>query len=135
MNSIEWKGATPEQYNLWNKVLPLLVGVQTITPLCFTGWIAGSEFLTYDVKKLYIGLDVNFSINTAPTSGPAYINLYDPANAVNLWLLNQSGFWDATAAAVKYVPNNIPVKNIWFSRFTATLYNYINFNGYKITIP
>ena len=54
MNTLGLNNASPEQQILISKILPLLVGVKTVTPLYYKGVIAGSEFVTYSAKKLYI---------------------------------------------------------------------------------
>jgi hypothetical protein len=132
MNSIEWQGATPEQYNLWDKVIPLLVGVQTITPLFFIGAVAASEFLTYDVKKLYIALELSSGQYTL-AAAVNIIALFNEANVQSYTTCNLVPAWDTTAALMKYANNEILLKNVYFSRLTCG--QYIRFNGYRITIP
>jgi hypothetical protein len=132
MNSIDWKNATPEQINLWKKVTSLLVGVQTITPLYYQGVSAGSEFLTYDVKKLYLALDVSshqYTLNIATN----ILVLYNEANAISLQGTNLTPVWDTTAALMKSGNNDVLERNVYFSRLTCA--TYLRFNGYKITIP
>jgi hypothetical protein len=138
MRTASWKNATPEQLNLWRYVSSLLVGVQTITPLYYHGVIAGSEFLTYDVKKLYLALELCFSYGSGVAfTASGLITFYNEANAISGYLQNDAPVWDTTAAAIKYTINAAKENNCYFSRITAvaTTYAYIKFNGYKITIP
>jgi hypothetical protein len=131
MNSVEWQGATPEQINLWDKVVSLLVGVQTITPIYYAGSSVASEFVTYDAKKLYLALE--FKTGQYTLSSPLTWQTYDEANAISMSYVNTNMAWDTTGAVMKYVTNFTCVKNIYFSRIVAL--QYIVFNGYKITIP
>lgn len=135
MNTESWKYATPEQHNLYRYVQTLLVGVQTITPLYYVGTMAASEFVIYNAKKVYLLLDGYFSYGGAPITGNPYVILYNMAN-VNMTLLSIStAYWDTTAAAARWSPNTIQLKNSWFSCVASSNYTYMKFNGYKITIP
>ncbi len=120
---------------LWFQVLPLLVGVQTVTPVFFQGVIAGSEFLTYSAKKLYICLSLLIGTDFTLRATGAAIRLYNEANAVSMALSNQS--WSYTGAAAQVMHNHFSVENVYFSRIdqSATYYPYLTFIGYKVTIP
>lgn len=134
MNTESWKYATPAQHNLWRYAKGLLVGVQTITPLFYIGIIAGSEFLTYDAKKIYVCLDSSFSYPTT-IAADGFISLYDQTNTLAHYLSNVNNFWDVTGAVRKACMNTIKGDVLVFSRLAAGTYTYMHFNGYKITIP
>jgi hypothetical protein len=135
MNTESWKYATPQQHNLYRYVKSLLVGVQTITPLFYEGTIAGSEFITYDAKKVYLCLEGWFSYGGVPENPNPYMILNNMLNATMCLISKTTAYWDVTAAAPKWSPVIMEVKNIWFSCVISSGYSYMQFNGYKITIP
>jgi len=98
------------------------------------GAIAGSEFLTYDVGKLYIALNLKANCSATVTVGPDYIVLYNQLNAFSYYAANNAAFWDATAANAKSYPNDLNLINVWFSRITNTGCDFMIFNGYRLNV-
>jgi hypothetical protein len=108
--------------------------VGTYTPLVYQGAIAGSEFLTYDAKKLYICCSVGFMDNATPSGAKIQTSFYDAANAVVLVSFTAIAFYNTTAAAINYQGQLTELTNLYFSRVVASSL-YIKFIGYKITLP
>jgi hypothetical protein len=133
MNTINWKNATPEQKNLWDYARTLIAWT-TITPIFYTGTNIASEFLTYNAGKLYIALELEIASQTIHATLPL-VQMYDMANANHFNLSNNQLAWDTTAAAFKYFPNYVAIKNFYFSKlvFSATLI-YMKFNGYRLNV-
>lgn len=104
----------------------------TITPLFYQGVIAGSEFLTYNVNKLYLCLGLQTSCLTGALASNAYIYIYNEANALSFHTQNGGAAWDATAAAFKYYSNDAQIRNLYFSRILGAGQVYMKFSGYRI---
>jgi len=109
--------------------------IRNATPLVYFGAIAGSEFLTYVVTKMYIAFEfsVGYTVVTLVSNG-GIITFYNTANAVQGVLNNNIGAWDTTAAGFKYMANSAFLKNFYFSRLTAAQYNYMQFIGFRVTL-
>lgn len=111
-----------------------ILNIGTITPISFTGVAAGTEFLTYAITKMYLGLQVECSytsLNLAAANGR--MDFFDNANAQIFTGGNCSSVWDVVAAAAKYSILPYVCTNIVFSRFSLTTYTQIKFIGYRIT--
>jgi len=135
MNSEDWRNATPEQSNLW-RIASALIAWNTVTPICYEGAIAGSEFLTYNAAKLYIALELEFISNLNPGSIPAnapLVTFYDIANAVNHYSKCVDYFYDSAGATAYMFINNLKLTNMYFSRFVVAGYINVKFNGYRLT--
>lgn len=107
--------------------------ITNVEPLYYQGVIAGTEFLVYAPTKLYICYSLKCGDIGAGNVNPMRIVLYDENNnpVLNLnnsvFLLN-GGFYN-------YQPLFITMNNTYFSRLTAvTLYDTMNFIGYRITL-
>lgn len=133
MNTQDWKLATPQQRNLY-RYASGLIAFNSVTPVFYSGLIAGSEFLVYNAGKVYICLDVMFATNASTNPAAYIINTYDMANAVNGALMNNRVYWDTVTPAPKFGGINMNVKNFWFSRIVANNFNYIIFNGYRLNV-
>ena len=127
-----WKNATPEQINLW-KYAKGLIAYNTITPIYYSGLIAGSEFLTYAATKLYVCLSLHVSFCAVSVNVPNIL-IYNEANVAIENMAKFVAFWDATAAAVKYTGTSGYKNNFYFGRIVPTTYVNMSFNGYKLTI-
>lgn len=108
-----------------------------IEPVFFSGVIAGHEILTYAATKLYICLKASFfTVNATSGASPMTINYQDEAN-VRIGILSMAfPYWDATAAALRYVNlAQIENENFYFSRFElvsgVTSFRMI---GYRVTL-
>lgn len=134
MNIEFLKNATPEQVNLWDYAKGLIAWT-TITKLVYSGPITGSEFLTYNVGKLYIALDFVITMNSPNAIGLAAVPLmYVPGPVQSDAVFNVCCAWDVTAAVMKYIYNPVVKKNIYFSYFTDTTYKQLFFNGYRLNV-
>jgi hypothetical protein len=126
---------TPEQRILWNYA-SALIAYTTITPLVYTGAVAGSEFLTYNAGKLYIALELHcqYSGCSAAAAAGCQCDLYNMANALMFCSANGVQAWDTTAAVFKYITNNSVIKNVWFARVVVSIYNVMKFIGYRLNV-
>jgi hypothetical protein len=123
-----------EQIILWNHVQNLIPYTR-ITPLFYSGAIAGSEFETYAATKLYIALEIEFT---------GYGTYYDPAGnipAVTFYDENDleakchSNVSLAYGVAYSVWPNDIILKNQYFGRVEAgTGLSFMKFNGYRLNV-
>jgi len=126
MNNIYWKNATPEQHIAWDYVYGIAdaLGAVAVTPLYEHRMIFGTEYLVYDVNKLYFALDLWFGV---PEAAGSLVEFHDETDGVRL------NFGSYFIAANNTVINECP-KNIYFSRFTTVSLTYMRFNGYRLDI-
>jgi hypothetical protein len=101
----------------------------------YMGGSAGSEFLTYAATKMYLAFRFNagYSVTTM-VANKAFVTFYNDADAIQFYGQNGHGAWDTTAAAFRYNANNYEINTIDFSRVAFTGYNYIMFDGYRVTL-
>jgi hypothetical protein len=135
MNTQDWINATPEQINFWKQAQARLAGWNTITSLHYQGLIAGSNFLLYAATKLYIALELEFSI--APPATVLDIpsaNLYDETNTVCYYIQSSGIVYDGGAPGLAWSNVNREYHNLFFSRIVVARYTYIRFNGYVLTV-
>jgi len=104
-----------------------------VEPLVYYGATAGTEFLVYAATKLYIGYEYAFANAIAQVAIP-YIYFYDAGNVAMFYYVFHMPYWDATAAAARFLCQSPYQKNVWFSRLAAGGYSYMKFNGYRITL-
>ena len=105
-----------------------------IQPLMYYGNIGGSIFNGYSATKLFICFNLEVSgVAMGTPVNPLLLQTYDELNNNLMSFMNSYPFWDATAVALKYVGNNIKIKNIWFSTFSGNIVQ-CHFIGYKITL-
>ena len=116
------------------KASSLLAGVQTITPLVYQGVIAGSEFLTYSAKKLYVLLNLDVNGNTV-NDAESYMSMYDESNTLFGLFKNEAEVWDVTNTKLRFITNPFKLHDIYFSRLAVSNLVNLIFVGYKITIP
>lgn len=128
------QGLTTDQKRLFAYVVALVGATPTYVNLYYQGLIAGSEFLTYNAKKLYIAFEFKASNEGVQQGFHAMISFYDPANAVNFHI-NDNSLCALAGPAFYYAHNYSSVNNIFFSRIVAQLYTEIVFNGIKVTWP
>jgi hypothetical protein len=134
MNLKNWRNASPEQCNLWDQVKGLIAW-NTITPIHFQDSIGGSEFLTYNVGKLYIALECSFAYSAGGAQNATdLITFYNMANAIFYYVMNNAPVWDTTGAGMRHALNNSYEKNVFFSRITASGYTQMKFNGYRLVV-
>lgn len=133
MNTRDWEHATPEQRNLWSWIIANFPPA-SITPLYYIGAIAGSEFVTYNINKLYVATDLSFDGLTTVAFGGAYATLFDKTNNISFVCCNSAIVWNVTGAAINYLPNVIILRNVYFSRVTNSVALDIAFNGYRLQV-
>jgi hypothetical protein len=123
---------TVEQRILYDHVLSLWPGIlDTSVPLYYTGAIAASEFIVYDVTKLYVALELEIT-GTVVTATVGTVTFYNELNVAGRVVTNESLAWDVTAAAFKMQTNPIFFKNQYFGRITVSQYTGIKFLGYRL---
>ena len=131
MNSNDWKNATPEQKNIWRYVRTL-IAYNTITPIYYMGAIAASEFLTYNVGKLYFALEMGFSYDSG--GGPCYGWLYNQANVLSYTLQINTISYNTTISTMVFNGNTVETKNKYFGRVANQIFNQFYFNGYRLNV-
>lgn len=129
----DWRHATPEQKLFWRQASQA-IAYNTITPLFFQGYLAGSEFLVYAATKLYIALELEFDSVGGQTVNIGIVNLYNQADALFYTSSNNDIAWDTTAAGIVYNCNPLKFKNMYFSRIAYGVYTTFKFNGYRLNI-
>ena len=125
---------TPEQENLIRYVKTLVGANPAYAPLYSIIAGAGSEFLTYDAKKLYIAFEfsANYSGDIAAITS---ITFYNQGNSAMFASSNMNAIYNSTTTTARYNANDSNFVNIWFSRVSLTNLNWLKFNGIKITWP
>jgi len=108
--------------------------IANVEPLLFQGAIAASEFLVYDVRKLYVCLDSVYSFDLTVNAFNGIIHFRNELNAAFNYGQNNSIDYNTITTAINYQKRDFRIKNIWFSRIVAIQYNYMRFNGYRITL-
>lgn len=122
-----------EQFNLQRYVRTLVGANPTYVNLFYQGLSGGSEFLTYDAKKLYIAFEFKISTSSPVCAGISVVTFYDQNNVINFYEIDNTILWNG--AANQYQGISINVKNLFFSRIVAAVYTNIIFNGIKVTWP
>jgi hypothetical protein len=129
MNTTEWRNASPASLNAWRYFKTLLGANPVITPLYFQGALPGSEFTTYNIKKLYFALEFGFTSDIFGGIIQGYIINYDAANAA-------VGYYCVDLpVGITFVHNEILIKNLISSRVNFAQYDFVRFNGYRVTWP
>lgn len=136
MNTDFYKGWTPAAKLAFDKVYGIAAGLGAvaIVPLRYFSSIGGSEFLTYNVNKLYFCFQFCASASTGGATTQGIVQLYDEGNVLASDLHQNSAYWDTTAAVVKYYPNNATHNNFYFSRIVVNTYSRMIFIGYRLEI-
>jgi hypothetical protein len=129
------KAATPAQRILWNHLFLKFGERIALSQLYYQGPVAGSEFLTYNARKMYFALQYEHGGACGSGANAGYTNFYSETNVINFIISNDKMIWDATAAAPRYLVNTAIAENVIFSKIlvSGTL-TYIRFHGYRITI-
>ena len=135
----ELKNAGAERQIAFRHVLDLAaaLGNVAVTSLFYQGLTAGSEFLVYDVDKLYFALVFEFGQSSGvPVGGAANCELFDEANALSACIIdNVDSYWDVTAATVKVTrTGSLPHYDFYFSRIDPSAWTLFHFIGYRLDI-
>ena len=105
-----------------------------VEPIFYMDIIGINEFTIYAATKLYLCLEFEADYRGAADPGVAGIYFYNEANAGICYAENNAVVWDTTAASIKYVPNQLIYKNLYFSRLLSFTYSSMKFIGYRITL-
>ena len=108
--------------------------IANVEPVLFEGVIAASEFTVYAATKLYLCFDFVAVYDGGSGTANAYVLFYNENNAINFVTQNKSIAYNSIAPAIEYQKNDTNIKNIYFSRIVQTVYNYMKFIGYRITL-
>jgi len=101
--------------------------------LFYQGVIAGSEFLTYNALKLYVAINVEFGTDAAlGTALNNHVALYDDGNVLFFTMRNIALVGDVADNFT--FPNNVASKDLYFSRIVVTGYEFMRFDGYRVTL-
>jgi len=129
------EAATPAEKILWQQIRLFTGERAAVQQFYHYGGIG--ELQVFDATKLYFATELEISIGGAaavPYASMGYVKL---KNAADLWidtLGSYAAFWDATAAAAKYVSMKTAYKNMIFGRLeVGAYYSIMKVIGYKIT--
>lgn len=128
------RAATPEQRILWNYVFLRWGERVPIAQLYYNGNPAGTEFLTYSARKIYIAYSLFMSSDGVALATIPQTLLRDDADVTNNSCRSLESYWDATAAAARFVCEQAVIHNVWFSRLIPQGHNGMTFIGYRISI-
>lgn len=126
-----------EQRILINYVRTLVGANPTYAFINFMGAVAGSEFLTYNAKKLYIAFELT-AAGSLYTNSSAYVRLQDQANVQSLNVgVGQNTYWNTTTPGPvrDNLTEKVELKNVMFSRVIFSAHTEIKFIGIKVTWP
>lgn len=131
------KAAKPAQRILWNYIFLTFGERASLSQLFYQGVIAGSDFLTFRDRRIYVAYELSFNNGTVSTAA-GVCTLFNEANAVSFSVCNTARgvYWDVTAAAVvnSNLSNNLTMRNVYFSRFVSHVtITYMVFNGFRVT--
>lgn len=121
-----------DQSLLWNQV-DSFANITNVQPLFFSGAIAGSEFLTYAVIKLYVCYSVFISLIDAENTLIPNIIFFDQANNPFINVQKSSLMYESVAADTYFSGQPIKMENFYFSRFDIIGYQSIIFRGFRLT--
>lgn len=121
-----------DQSLLWNQV-DSFANITNVQPLFFSGAIAGSEFLTYAVTKLYVCYSVFISLIDAENTLIPNIIFFDQANNPFINVQKSSLMYESVAADTYFSGQPIKMENFYFSRFDIIGYQSIIFRGFRLT--
>lgn len=126
------KAATPEQKILWNFMFLQFGERLAASQLYYCGAIAGSEFVTFVARKLYLYYQIE--VNGLAGSATPGISLFNEINVQVHAIAAFSSYWDVAAAAPRASGMSLPSYNGYFSRIAilggSTQFKII---GYRIT--
>jgi hypothetical protein len=107
--------------------------ILNVEPLYYRGVIAGQEFLTYALTKMYISLELECSVLTGDIDNVSigWIHGLDEGNAIHFSVSNNTGYY---GVAAHYMFGNVIIKNIDFAAIEVLKYTYMKFLGYRITL-
>jgi hypothetical protein len=128
---IDLRNATPEFLYQWN-MLRLTFRPVTYTPIYYAGNIAGSEFQTYNAKKLYFALQLSLDY-VGDTAGPGSTQLFDETNNVYKLCGKVIPWWNGVAA--RYFQLEYNTTAVRFSKLDFGNYTRMIFTGYRLQLP
>jgi len=132
-DDIYFKNSSEKFKNLWNFANQLIAWT-TITPIFYTGAIAGSEFLTYNAGKLYIALELEFQPLGSANVGASYITLHGIGDVVMVYPSFDTIAYNTTTLAINFKGVELCLYNYYFTRIASSLYTGMKFNGFRLTV-
>lgn len=124
----------PAQKILWQQIKLIAGENAAVQQLYYQGsFIVGTEFGVSVAGRIYFAYELEFSQETSNgfnTQGFVTLNSFAPFNT--MYYSNNAVYWNATAAAIYFQPNDIFLKNVIFRSLAMARYRNIKFNGYKI---
>ena len=121
--------ASPEQKIFLERAV-LKAGSNQIMPFFLQASFSSSELITYAANKLYFALQLELFWGVGVTAGAVQSIVYDENNAAFLNIGDNIPVYDGSATTIKYVPQTVVLKNIYFSRINSN-FQYVKFIGFK----
>ena len=128
------KNATAREKIIWNNVFNTFGERVAVSPFYFCGDAAGTEFMTYNARRLYFVLEFEME-PTMIALNPCNIAIYDHLDNYIMAYCNIGAFWVSGGVPDYFINNVIKVENFLMSRFEV--YNgstYIKLLGFKLGI-
>lgn len=124
--------ASPEQKIIWNDIY-LKFGERVSASQMHVMAALGGDISVYSANKLYLAYEFEATGPFVGVGNPI-ITFWDENNATQFYLTGGIVYWDVTAAGVRYTSTNDKIKNILFSRITASGYTHYKLTGYRLGI-
>lgn len=128
------KQSSPAQKILWQQIRLITGENAAVQQMYFLGALAGTPFLTYVARTLYIAYELAIGGNVYSSSS-TYTRLYNENNILVFTMPEgQNTYWNTTTTAP--VRDNLTIKseinNVYFSRLVVSAHTDLKFIGYKI---
>lgn len=109
--------------------------ILNVEPLFFMGAIAASEFLTYDVTKMYLCLSLEIDGDSSPINTTQTILLKNSADGNAMIYKNAMALYQTTLPEIEYYVSKVTITDLYFSRLVVTVaYSLMKFIGYRVTL-
>jgi hypothetical protein len=128
----------PERSNFLNQFYTIYdsgIGVHrkilNVEPLFYNGLLAGTEFLVFNINKLYLTYSLKFDTNASSSASQGFVDIMDETNTAYFRMGNIFPIFDGST---KYNNNQCEIFNVYFYRaLVVNLFGMV-FNGYRITL-
>lgn len=104
-----------------------------VEPIYLDG-VLTADFNNFVATKLFFILDFKILGTGVLQVAGGRVSFYDEANVLKYVARKEVISYDVVAAAVDFLPQQINLENIFFSRVDDIQYDYYIMNGYKLTI-
>lgn len=128
------KQSSPAQKILWQQIRLITGENAAVQQMYFLGAVAGTPFLTYVARTLYIAYELTAG-GAIYTSSAAYIRLHNENNVASLNIsVGQNTYWNTTTTVPvrDNLTTQIDIQNVYFSRLIFSAHTELKFIGYKI---